>query len=152
MSKTITKNRRAFRNYDFEEFYEAGIELEGTEVKALRENRAHLKDSYAIPQDGELYLIGAYIGPYENAPSERQHDPERKRKLLMKKSEIKKLIGLLSRKGYSLVPTQIYFNKRGWAKLEMGLGKGLQKHDKREKLKKRHQERRIKQQYNEKLR
>lgn len=152
MGKTITKNRKAYHDFDFDEFYEAGVVLEGTEVKALREGRGNLKDSYAVPKDGELWLIGAYIGPYSNSPSDRQHDPERSRKLLMKKSEIKSLIGALSRKGYSLVPTQMYFNKRGWVKVQLGLGKGLSKPDKREKIKKREQERRIQQKYGKQVR
>lgn len=149
MGKTIAKNRRAFRDYEFEEFYEAGIELEGTEVKALRNGRAHLKDAYAIPQHEEVFLLNAYIGPYGNAPADSQHDPERKRKLLLKKREIETIIGHLSRKGYSLIPTQIYFNDRGWAKLELGLGKGLKKHDKREKIKERETERRLQKQYSD---
>ncbi|MFP4687074.1 MAG: SsrA-binding protein SmpB [bacterium] len=152
MGKTVTKNRKAFHNYDFEEFYEAGLALEGTEVKALREGKAHLKDSYAVVSGGELELLGAYIGHYGNAPANQQHDPERTRKLLLKKREIKELIGKLSREGYTLVPTQIYFNNRGWAKVQLGLGKGLKKYDKREKKKKREQERRLRQQYSARIR
>ncbi|MFB6356078.1 MAG: SsrA-binding protein, partial [bacterium] len=103
--------------------------------------------SHVIHKDGELFLIGAFIGPYKNCPTERQHDPERSRKLLMKKHEIKSLIGNISRKGYSLVPTQVYFNNRGWAKVQIGLGKGLKKPDKREKIKKRDQKRRMQRKY-----
>ncbi|MGM0380569.1 MAG: SsrA-binding protein SmpB [bacterium] len=152
MGKTVTKNRKAFHDYDFEEFYEAGLQLEGTEVKALREGRAHLKDSYVIVRGEELFLIGAYIGPYGNAPSDRQHNPERTRKLLLKKREIKELIGKLSRQGYSLIPVQIYFNNRGWAKAQLGLGKGLKKHDKRRKKKERDVKRRLQQNYDAQIR
>ena len=152
MGKTIARNRKAFHNYDFEEFYEAGLALVGTEVKALREGRAHLKDSYAVVADGGLELLGAYIGPYGNAPVNQQHDTERTRKLLLKKREIKELIGKLSREGYSLIPVQIYFNNRGWAKVQLGLGKGLKKHDKRRKIKERDEKRRLRQQYNARVR
>lgn len=152
MGKTVTKDRRAFRDYEFEEFYEAGIVLEGTEVKALRDGRAHLKDAYAMDRGGELFLVGAYIGPYNNAPPDQQHDPERPRKLLLKQRQIESLIGLLSREGYALVPTQIYFNKRGLAKVQLGLGKGLKKHDKREKIKEREEKRRLRQQYDAQIR
>lgn len=152
MGKTVTKNRKAFHDYEFEEFYEAGLQLRGTEVKALREGRAQLKDSYVIVRAEELYLVGAHIGPYKNAPAERQHKPERTRKLLLKKKEIKELIGKLSREGYSLVPVQIYFNRRGWAKAQLGLGKGLKKHDKRRKKKERDVERRLRKNYDAQIR
>ncbi len=152
MGKTVTKNRKAFHNYDFEEFYEAGLVLEGTEVKALREGKAHLKDAYAVVSGDQLELLGAYIGYYGNAPAKQQHDPERTRKLLLKKREMKELIGKLSRQGYTLIPTQIYFNDRGWAKVQLGLGKGLKKYDKREKTKKRDQERRLRQKYKTQIR
>lgn len=152
MSKTVTRDRKAFRNYDFEEFYEAGIVLEGTEVKAMREGRCHLKDAYVVDRGGEMYLVGAYIGPYGNAPEDQQHDPERPRKLLLKRREIEGLIGKRSRRGYSLVPTQIYFNDRGLAKVQVGLGKGLEKHDKRRKIKEREEKRRLRQQYEGRIR
>lgn len=152
MGETITKNRRAYRNYDFEEFYEAGIVLKGTEVKALRNGRAHLKEAYAMNRGGEFYLVGGYIGPYQNAPENQQHDPQRSRKLLLKKRQINTLIGKISREGYTLVPTQMYFNKRGLVKVQLGLGKGLKKHDKREKIKEREEKRRLREQYKTQIR
>lgn len=152
MGKTVTKNRRAFRDYEFEEFFEAGIVLEGSEVKSLREGRAHLKEAYAINRGDEFYLVGAYVGPYENAPPSQQHETERSRKLLLHRREIERLIGLVSRKGYALVPTQIYFNDRGLAKVQLGLGKGLKKHDKREKIKEREEKRRLRDQYDAQIR
>ncbi len=152
VGKTITKNKRAFRNYDFEEFYEAGIKLKGTEVKALRNNRAHLKEAYAMNRGDEFYLVGAYIGPYKNAPPNQQHDPERSRKLLLHESEIKSLIGKISREGYTLVPLQVYFNDRSIAKVQLGLGKGLKKHDKREKIKEREEKRRLREKYKTQIR
>jgi SsrA-binding protein len=152
MGKTIAKNKQAFRNYDFEEFYEAGIVLKGTEVKALRNNRAHLKEAYAMNRGGEFYLVGAYIGPYKNAPPNQQHETERPRKLLLHRSEIESLIGKISREGYTLVPLQIYFNDRSIAKVQLGLGKGLKKHDKREKIKEREQKRRLREKYKTQIR
>lgn len=139
--KTVAKNRKARRNYDFEETYEAGLSLKGTEVKSLRDGRCDLTDGYVSFHDEELYLIGARIEPYQNATS--NHEPDRRRKLLMHKSEIESLIGKVSREGYSLIPLRIYFNDRGIAKAEIGLGEGLAEHDKREKIKKREQDRRI---------
>jgi SsrA-binding protein len=152
VGETVTKNKRAFRNYDFEEFYEAGIKLKGTEVKALRNNRAHLKEAYAMNRGGEFYLVGAYIGPYKNAPPNQQHDTERSRKLLLHRSEIETLIGKISREGYTLVPLQIYFNDRSIAKVQLGLGKGLKKHDKREKIKEQEEKRRLRKQYKTQIR
>jgi SsrA-binding protein len=152
VGKTVTKNKRAYRNYDFEEFYEAGIKLKGTEVKALRNNRAHLKEAYAMNRGGEFYLVGAYIGPYKNAPRSQQHDTERSRKLLLHRSEIETLIGKISREGYTLVPLQIYFNDRSIAKVQLGLGKGLKKHDKREKIKEKEEKRRLRKQYKTQIR
>lgn len=139
--KTVAKNRKARRNYDIEETYEAGLTLEGTEVKSLRERRCDLTDGYVTFHDDELYLIGARIEPYQ--PALDNHEPDRRRKLLMHRSEIESLIGKISREGYSLIPLRIYFNDRGIAKAEIGLGKGLAEHDKREKIKKREQKRRI---------
>ncbi|MFB6344977.1 MAG: SsrA-binding protein SmpB [bacterium] len=152
MGKTIAKNKRAYRNYDFEEFYEAGIVLDGTEVKALRDGRGHLKEAYAMNRGGEIYLVGAHIGPYSNAPENQQHETDRPRKLLLKRREINTLIGKISREGYSLVPTQMYFNKRGLVKVQVGLGKGLKKHDKREKIKEREEKRRLRQKYKTQIR
>lgn len=152
VGETIAKNKRAYRNYDFEDFYEAGIVLKGSEVKALRDNRAHLKEAYAMDRGGEFYLVGAYIGPYENAPPQQQHETDRPRKLLLRRSQIEGLIGKISREGYTLVPLQLYFNKRGIAKVQLGLGKGLKEHDKREKIKEREEKRRLREEYKTQIR
>lgn len=144
--KTVSKNRKAFRNYDFDEEYEAGVKLQGTEVKALREGKCDLTDGYVTHHDDELYLIGAHIGPYSNAAGQ-QHEPDRRRKLLMKRSEIDSLIGKVSREGYSLIPIAIYFNNHGIAKVKIGLGRGLSEHDKREKIKEKEKKKEIEDQY-----
>ncbi len=151
MGKTLAKNRKAFHEYEFDEFYHAGIELEGTEIKAVRDGRAKIDEAFAVIQNGEAFVIGLYIGPYENAPENQQHEPDRKRRLLLKKPQIKTLVGKLSREGYSLVPTELYL-QRGWAKLELGLGKGLKKHDRREKIKEQETKRRLRQQYDAQIR
>lgn len=151
MGKTLAKNRKAYHEYEFDEFYHAGLVLEGSEIKAIRDNRAKIDEAYALIQGEEAYVIGMYIGPYENAPENQQHEPERKRKLLLRKPQIKSLAGKISRKGYSLVPTELYL-QRGWAKLELGLGKGLKEHDKREKIKERETKRRLRQQYDAQIR
>ncbi len=152
MGKQLAKNRKAYHDYEFEENYEAGVVLEGTEVKALREGRGNLRDSFAIIREEEAYLIGMHIGPYSHSQVERQHDPERTRKLLLKKSQIKKLTGKLTREGYSLVPLQAYLNKRGWVKIQLGLGKGLKKVDKRRKKKEKDIERRLRKNFKAQIR
>jgi len=141
MGKTVATNKRARRNYDFEEFYEAGMVLRGTEVKSLREHRCSLKDGYAKITDEEAYLYSVHIARYEQGNREN-HKPRRKRKLLLRKPEIKRLIGKTQQKGYSLIPLEIYF-KRGYAKVKLGLGKGKKDYDKRKKLKEKDQKRRI---------
>ncbi len=141
MVKSVAKNKRAFRNFDFEEFYEAGMVLRGTEVKSLRAGRCSLKDGYAKVTDEEVFLHNVHIARYEQGNREN-HEPRRKRKLLLRKPEIKRLIGKTQQKGYSLIPVEIYF-KKGYAKVKLGLGEGKKEYDKREKIKKRDQERRI---------
>lgn len=152
MGEQLAKNRKAFHDYEFDENYEAGIELQGTEVKAMREGRGNLRDAFAISRQGEIYVIGMYIGAYSHATSHEQHDPERSRKLLLKKSQIKELTGKLTREGYSLVPLQAYLNKRGWIKLQLGLGKGLKKVDKRRKEKEKDVERRLRKNFKAQIR
>jgi len=132
--KIVTTNRRAFHDYKIEEKYEAGLVLLGTEVKSLRDGKAQLLDSYVIWKKGELYVLNMHIAPYKHGNIEN-HQPTRTRKLLMHKSEIRKLATTIREKGYSLIPTNIYF-KRGQAKLEIGLGTGKKKGDKRQDLKK----------------
>lgn len=130
------QNRKARHNYFIEQNFEAGIMLEGSEVKSLRSGQASILESYATEQDGELFLINAYIPEYEQA-GRFNHQPRRPRKLLMHKKEIEKLKMAVQRDGYTLVPLSIFFNKRGLAKVDLGLGKGKQKVDKRHDLKER---------------
>jgi len=129
MIKTIATNRKAYHDYFIDETYEAGIELKGTEVKSLRAGRANLKDSYATIKDGEAFVVGLHISPYEQG-SIYNVDPDRTRKLLLHKREIRSLIGKTREKGYTLVPTKLYFKGRH-AKLELGLGRGKKLYDKR---------------------
>lgn len=131
----VCQNRKAYHDYFIEETFEAGIVLTGTEVKSLRAGKAHLKDSYARVQDSEVFLVKTHISPYSRADTFKEIDPERTRKLLLHKKEILRLIGKTRTKGYTLVPTKIYF-KDGKAKVEIGLAKGKAFYDKRETLKK----------------
>ncbi|EJL21021.1 SsrA-binding protein SmpB [Brevibacillus sp. BC25] len=133
-TKTIAQNRKARHDYHIEQVYEAGIELTGTEIKSVRAARVQLKDSFARVHDGELLLYNVHISPYEQG-NRFNHEPERTRKLLMRRLEILKLNGLIRERGYSLVPLSIYL-KGGWAKVELALVKGKKNYDKREDLKK----------------
>jgi SsrA-binding protein len=132
----VCQNRKASFNYFFEEIVESGIELVGPEVKSLRSGKATISESYATDQEGEIFLINSYIPQYLQS-SYNNHDPKRNRKLLLKKREISKLIGKINRDGYSLVPTKIYFNKKGIAKVQIALAKGKKNYDKRETKKNR---------------
>ncbi len=133
----VATNRQAAFKYNLLERFECGIVLTGTEVKSLRDGNAQLKDSYATIKDGELWLIGAYIAPYPAAYREN-HDPERSRKLLMHRGEIEKLTGSLNERGFTLVPTRLYFSgERSRAKVEIALARGKDLYDKRESIKKR---------------
>ncbi len=129
--KLVSENRRARRDYEIEETVEAGIALQGTEVKSMREGGVNLKDSYARFENGEAWLIGCHIAPY-SAGNRANHSPERNRKLLLKKREIRRLLGKVTERGYTLVPLKIYFNTKGIAKILLGLGKGRAVHDKRQ--------------------
>jgi len=120
-------------NYFIDDLYEAGIVLLGTEVKSLREGRANIKDSYGIIKDGELFLEGMHISPYSHG-NRYNHDPLRRRKLLLHKREIKRLYGKFQEKGLTIVPTRAYF-KNGTVKIEIGVGRGKKLYDKREDLK-----------------
>jgi SsrA-binding protein len=133
--KIICVNKKAPFSYFIETKYEAGIVLKGTEVKSLREGRANLKESYAKAKDGEIFLYDCHISPYSHG-NQLNHDPVRPRKLLLHKREIKRLIGKVAERGYTLVPLSLYF-KNGKAKLELGLGKGKKIHDKRQTMKER---------------
>jgi SsrA-binding protein len=133
----VASNRQAAFKYNLLERFECGIVLTGTEVKSLRDGNAQLKDSYATITNGELWLIGAYIAPYP-AASRENHDPERPRKLLMHRSEIERLTSSLHERGFTLVPTRIYFSgERSRAKVEIALARGKDLYDKRETIKKR---------------
>ena len=131
--KIICQNKTARRNYFIEDTYEAGIALVGTEVKALREGKGNLKDSYARVKDGEVYLYDMHISPYSHG-NIANHDPLRVRKLLLHSREIKKLYGKTREKGLALIPLKAYF-KNGKVKIEIGTGKGKKLHDKRQTLK-----------------
>lgn len=141
--KPIAENRRAGFDYEILEKYEAGIALSGQEVKSAKSGRFNLAGSYAIPKNGEFFLVNADIPPYQpkNAPAD--YAPSRSRKLLLRKSEIKTLVGKLQQKSLSLIPLRAYL-KNGFIKLELGLGKSRKKSDKRELLKKRASEREMK--------
>ena len=136
-NQTVAHNRRARFDYEIEEKFEAGIQLTGTEVKSLRMGQCSLNEAYVGPKKGELWLINAHIPEYQQAARHLQHDPKRHRKLLLRKREINKLIGAVNRDGYTLVPSRLYFNARGLAKLEIGIGKGKKQRDKREVIKRR---------------
>ncbi|MGB9857211.1 MAG: SsrA-binding protein SmpB [Dictyoglomaceae bacterium] len=131
--KYVAVNRRARHDYFILETYEAGIALTGTEVKSLRQGKVSLVDSYADIENGELWLYDLHISPYEQG-NIYNHDPKRPRKLLMHKDEIAHLIGKVREKGLTLIPLSIYFNERGWAKVELGLAKGKKLYDKRRDL------------------
>jgi SsrA-binding protein len=125
----IASNRRARYDYAFEDVFEAGLVLTGSEVKSLRAKRANLNDGYALMKDGELWLHGVHIPEYSPA-TWTNHEPRRVRKLLIHRGQLQRLIGRLSEKGLTLVPISLYF-KNGYAKVELGLGRGKQRHDKR---------------------
>lgn len=131
----IIKNKKARFNYEILETLEAGIVLKGTEVKSLRQKKVSIQESYATIKDGEAYIVGLSISHYEQA-NRFNHETDRERKLLLHRQEIKRLIGKLKEKGYTLVPLRLYF-KNGRVKVELGLGRGKAKYDKREAIKKR---------------
>jgi SsrA-binding protein len=138
--KLITQNKKARHDYEVIETVEAGIALQGSEVKSCRKGAVNLKDSYARIDGGEIYLVDTHISPYSHA-NRFNHDPLRKRKLLLHRREIKKLYGKIREKGQSFVPLRMYFNERGKVKVEMALVHGKKTHDKREDIKKRDQRR-----------
>jgi len=133
--KVIATNRKAFHNFSILETYEAGLVLRGTEVKSLREAQVNFKDCYATIDNNEAWLIGCYISPYHHG-SDANHEPDRKRKLLLHKREIARLLGKVAERGLTLVPLRLYF-KDGRAKIELGLARGKKLHDKRATLRER---------------
>lgn len=141
--KLIAKNPTAFHNYTIDDKLEAGIVLSGTEIKSVRNGKANLKDCYAMIKNGEVYIVGMHISPYEQGNIFNK-DPLRDRKLLLNRKEINKLIGLTKQKGYSLIPLNMYF-RGSIVKIELGIGKGKKLYDKREDIAKKDAERRMKQ-------
>ena len=133
MENIVCHNRKARHDYFIEDTLETGIVLVGTEVKSLREGRVNLKDSYATIKDGEVFIINCHISPFSHG-THFNHEPRRVRKLLLKKREIRKLLGKTQQKGFTLIPLKIYF-KGKHAKLQLGLGKGKRNYDKRASLK-----------------
>ena len=136
MSSLIAENRRARFEYHIEEQFEAGIVLTGWEIKAIRAGQVQLTDGYVVIRDGELYLIGCRINALRNASTHVQPEADRTKKLLMHKEEIRRLIGKVEQRGYTLVPLDLHYNK-GRVKLAVGLAKGKKQHDKRETEKER---------------
>ena len=134
---TVAENRRARFDYHLEDKFEAGLELVGTEVKSLRHGQCSLNEAYVGPKGEEIYLFNVNIPVYQQAGPRMQHEPKRPRRLLLHKREINKLMGSVTREGYTIVPTKLYFNGRGLAKLEIALAKGKKEIDKRENVKKR---------------
>ena len=136
-NQTVADNRSARFEYALEDGIEAGIMLTGTEVKSLRLGQCSLKESYVGPQNGDIWLFNANIPAYMQAGKHLQHEPKRPRKLLLKKREINRLLGAVSREGYTIIAKRLYFNEKGLAKLEIALAKGKKLHDKRETEKQR---------------
>src|SRR5215510_2422031 len=139
--KVIATNRKAFHNFSILETYEAGLVLRGTEVKSLREAQVNFKDCYAAIDQGEAWLIGCHITPYHHG-SDANHDPERRRKLLLHRREIGRLLGKVAERGLTIVPLRLYF-KEGRAKVELGLARGKKLHDKREAIRERDERRQM---------
>jgi SsrA-binding protein len=130
--KVIAENRRARFDYFLEESFEAGLALTGSEVKSLRNGRANIAESYAAVEGDEIVLVNADIPPYAQAGPHFNHEPRRHRKLLLKRKQIDRLIGAVQREGRTIIPTKLYWNDKGLAKLELSVAKGKKEHDKRE--------------------
>ena len=147
-NKSIASNRKARHDYSIEESFEVGVVLTGTEVKSIRQGKVNLRDSYAAVENGEVFVLNMHISPYEQG-NIYNTDPLRKRKLLLHKSEIRKLIGYITQKGYSLIPLNIYL-KNGLVKLELSIAKGKKLYDKRQDIAKKEADRRIQRHMSEK--
>ena len=139
--KVVADNRRARHDYELIEFYEAGIELAGTEVKSMRQGKANLQDSFARVEDGQLWLYNCHISPYDHG-NRFNHDPVRKRRLLMHRREIQKIKSRMQEKGLTLVPLKLFF-KRNWVKVDLALARGKHLYDKREAIAKRDTKRQL---------
>lgn len=147
--KVVARNKKARHDFNIEETYEAGIKLQGTEIKSIRARNVNLKDSFAVVEKGEVFLYNMHISPYKQG-NRYNHDPERKRKLLLHKNEIRKLIGYTKQKGYTLIPLSVYL-KNNLAKVEIALAKGKNVHDKRRDIAKKTAEREIERAYRRRL-
>ena len=134
--RLVAQNRRAFHDYAVEERFEAGLILTGTEVKSLREGKATIGEAHAGEMGGEMWLFNSYIQEFHGG-NRFNHEPRRPRKLLLRRREVDKLFGAVRREGMTLVPISLYFNRKGWAKIEIGLGKGKKAYDKRAAIKER---------------
>lgn len=139
--KVIAQNKKAFHDYFIEDTYDAGIVLQGTEIKSIRAGKVNLKDAYARIQNGEIWVFGMHVSPYEQG-NRYNHDPLRTRKLLLHRREIEKLIGYTKETGNTIVPLKLYL-QNGFAKIQLGLAKGKKNYDKREDLKKKEAKREI---------
>ncbi|MEB1808654.1 MAG: SsrA-binding protein SmpB [Bacillaceae bacterium] len=149
-SNVIAQNKKASHDYHIEETFEAGMVLQGTEIKSIRAGKMNIKDAFAKIQNGEIYLWNAHISPYEQG-NRYNHDPLRTRKLLLHKKQINQLIGASKEQGYAIVPLKVYI-KNGFAKVLIGLAKGKKKFDKREDLKKKDAKREIERAFRDKQR
>jgi len=140
--KIVASNKKAYFNYEIIESLEAGVALLGSEVKSIREGRVSLKDSFAEIKNGEVFLLHMNISPYEQA-NIFNHDPLREKKLLLHRQQIKRLIGKIREKGYTLIPTKVFFNEKGKVKVEISLAKGKRTYEKKRAIKERDIEREI---------
>ena len=140
--RVVARNRKARHEYHIEEKFEAGIVLQGTEVKSIRAGKVNFKDAFASVENSEVFMYNMHISPYEKG-NRHNHDPERKRKLLLNKREIRRLIGYTRNEGYTLVPLEIYFNERNLAKIELALARGKKTYDKRRDIAERTAKRQI---------
>jgi len=130
LSETVALNRKARHNYTITDTFEAGLVLTGTEIKSIRAGKANLSDAYARVERGEAWLVGAHIAPFEQG-NRYNHEPKRDRKLLLRRTEIDQLMGRAAAKGLTIVPLRLYINDKGRAKIELGMGRGKQLHDRR---------------------
>ena len=147
---SLIKNKKATFNYEVLEKYEAGVKLQGFEVKAVRAGNGSLAGAFVKIETGQAYLVNAYIAPYQPANTPKEYDPYQKRKLLLNNKELRFLIGKQKEKGLTLIPISLY-NKKGRIKLELALARGKKKHDKRQVIKKRDTEREVKRDFKERL-
>jgi len=149
--KIVASNKKAYFNYEIIESLEAGIALLGSEVKSIREGRVSLKDSYAEIKNGEVFLLHMNVSPYEQA-NIFNHDPLREKKLLLHRQEIKRLIGKIREKGYTLIPTKVLFSEKGKVKVEVSLAKGKRTYEKKRAIKERELEREVRAELKKRLR